>query len=383
LNRDTGEDRVWPPSPEAMRATFDRPAAYTVGIEDEVMLLAPDSLDLLPKGPEVLQRLGGDPRFKLELPASQLEITTRSDARLENVVDELLDARRWLATRLRGCALPATAGAHPFTPALGELNRLDRYQPVIAEYGSIARLQLVCALQVHVAVGECERALAVYNAARSYLPLIAALAANAPFHQGRDTGLASIRPMIGSLLPRQGIPPKIETWERFAQIMRWGFETETFPSAQTWWWELRLHPAYGTLEFRVPDGQSSVSDAAAVAAVIQALVVWLGSRHDAGEQLPVASRWQLEENRWSACRHGVEGDMIALPNGDRRSTRALLRDLLATLEPVAVELGCRQFLGRAQDMVEVNGALAQRRAASQVGATELARWLTERFLVSP
>lgn len=382
LTSNTGQDPVWPPSADVLRATFDRPAPHTVGIEDEVMLLAPESLDLLPGAPDMLQRLGGDPRFKLELPASQIEITTRSDARLENVVEDLLDARRLLVGRLEGSAVPAAAGTHPFSSAIGDLNRLERYEPTVAEYGVVARMQLVCALQIHVAVGDCDRALAVYNAGRSYLPLIAALAANAPFYQGRDTGLASVRPLIGALLPRQGIPPRIDTWEQFAEILRWGFETKTFASAQTWWWELRMHPRYGTLEFRVPDGQASVLDAAAIAAVIQALVMWLGSRHDAGEQLPVFSRWQIEENRWSACRYGVEGEMIELSGGDRRSTRSLLQDLLATLDPVINELGSDAFLHRARDLIDVNGALAQRRAGSGAGAAAVARWLSQRFLDS-
>jgi carboxylate-amine ligase len=381
LTRDNGEDPAWPPSPDVLRTTFDRPAAYTVGIEDEVMLLAPESLDLSPKAPELLERLSGDDRFKLELPASQVEITTCSDARVENVVGDLLAARRLLVARLDGFALPAAAGTHPFSAALGEVNRLERYEPTIAEYGVVAQLQLVCALQVHVAVGDGDRALAVYNAARSYLPLIAALAANAPFYQGRDTGLASVRPIIGDLLPRQGVPPRIESWERFAEIMRWGFETETFPSAQTWWWELRMHPRFGTLEFRVPDGQSSVADAAAIAAVTQALVAWLGGRHDDGERLPVASTWQIEENRWSACRYGVEGQMVDLPGSVRRPTRTLLTELLATLEPLASELGSARYLERARRLTDVNGALAQRRTGS--GAIAVTRWLAERFLASP
>jgi glutamate---cysteine ligase / carboxylate-amine ligase len=351
-----------------------------VGIEDEVMLLAPDSLDLSPRAPELLQRCGDDPRFKLELPASQVEITTRSDTRVEVVVEDLLDARRVLVARLEGSALPIAAGAHPFSSALGELNRLARYEPIITEYGVVARLQLVCALQVHVAVGDCDRALAVYNSARSYLPLIAALAANAPFYLGRDTGLASVRPLIGDLLPRQGIPPSIDSWEQFAEILRWGSETRTFPSAQTWWWELRMHPRYGTLEFRVPDGQTSVWEAGAIAAVIQALIVWLGGRHDAGEQLPVASRWQIEENRWSACRHGVEGEMIELPGGARRSTRALLEDLLATLDPLTDDLASARFFARARELIDLNGALAQRRVGSGEGTAAVAQWLARRFL---
>ena len=346
------------------------------------MLLAPDSLALLPKAPEMLDRLGDDRRFKLELPASQIEITTVS-GRVEEVLADLLEARRLLVQRAEGLARPAAAGWHPFSPPLGDLNHLERYEPTIVEYGVVARLQLVCAFQVHVSVGDADRALSVYNAARSYLPLLAALAANAPFFAGRDTGLASVRPQIGDLLPRQGVPPRIDSWDRFAEILRWGYESESFPSAQTWWWELRMHPRFGTLEFRVPDGQTSLTGAAAIAAFAQALVAWLGSRHDDGERLPVASRWQIEENRWSACRYGVEGTMVELADGVRRTTRSLLRELIATLEPFATQLGSAGFLELARGLIEVNGALAQRRVASRGGAVAVARWLADRFLDSP
>src|SRR5205085_6691918 len=96
-----------------------------------------------------------------------------------------------------------------------------RYEPVMRAYGPIASRQLVCALQVHVSIGDADRALAVYNAARSYMPLLAALAANAPFYESRDTGLASVRPKLGELLPRQGVPPAIESWEAYAEPFRW------------------------------------------------------------------------------------------------------------------------------------------------------------------
>ena len=347
------------------------------------MLLEPNSLGLLPKARQMLERLGDDHRFKLELPASQIEIATASGARIEEVVGDLLDARRVLVQRGEGFARPAAAGWHPFSPAPGDLNQLERYEPTIAEHGVVARLQLVCALQVHVSVGDGDRTLAVYNAARSYLPLIAALAANAPFFSGADTGLASVRPKIGDLLPRQGVPPRIDTWDRFAQILRWGYDSNTFKSAQTWWWELRMHPRFGTLEFRVPDGQSSVKDAAAIAAVIQSLVVWLGSRHDDGERLPVASRWQIEENRWSACRYGVEGEMVELTDGRRCRTRSLLGKLVSTLEPFAADLGSTRFFDHARALIDVNGAIAQRRIASQGGTAAVAHWLADRFLDPP
>jgi carboxylate-amine ligase len=374
----------WPPTPSSLRAAFDRTQAYTVGIEDEVMLLAPDTLELVACAPEVLARVEGDVRFKLELPASQLEIVTPGCSRVGDAAAALLAARRMLAARAEGLVRLASAGVHPFSPGNGELNRLPRYEPVITEFGEIARRQLVCALQVHVSAGDADRALAVYNAARAYLPLLAALAANAPFYEGRDTGLASVRPRIGQLLPRQGIPPAIASWDAYAEAFRFGAATGMFESAQTWWWELRLHPVFGTLEFRVPGGQSTVADAAAIAAVIQSLVAWLGARHDHGRHLDVVETWQIEENRWSACRHGVEGAMAELcETPRRRPTRELLRELLDRLSSMAARLHADAALARARALIDVNGSIAQRQVAQGAGHHAVARWLSDRFLEEP
>jgi len=347
------------------------------------MLLALDTFELNAGAPAVLKLLGDDPRFKLELPASQIEIETPSASSVREVAAALLQARRFLVDRAGDRVRFASAGVHPFSPGLGKLNRLRRYEHTIREHGRIAERQLVCALRVHVSVGDADRALAIYNAARSYLPLIAALAANAPFYEGSDTGLASVRPKLGELLPRQGIPPVIDSWEQLSDVFRWGHATGTFSAGHMWWWELRLHPSFGTLEFRVPDAQTTVADAEAIAAVTQALVVWLGDRHDAGERLPVATGWQIEQNRWSACRHGVEGEMAALDAGTVRATRSLLQELLATLAPVAAHLQSQAAFAHARRMVEVNGALAQRRAAREGGARRIAQWLSERFLEPP
>jgi len=351
-----------------------------VGVEDEVMLLDSKTLELAPRAQEMLERLAGDPRFKLELPASQIEILTSAHQHVAKAQAALHEARHELVAAGEGLIRPAAAGAHPFSAGLGELNHTERYAQAIGEYGVIAKRQLVCALQVHISVGDSARALAVYNTLRSYLPLLAALAANAPFYEGSDTGLASVRPKLAELLPRQGVPPAIDSWESYSETLRWGARAGTFPHARTWWWELRPHPTFGTLELRVPDGQTTAGDGAAIAAVSQALVAWLGARHDAGERLPVAPRWRIEENRWSACRHGVEGAMADLQTGEPRPTRAHLHELLHTLQPVAQRLGSAPALERGRAMVEVNGAIAQRQAAGAQGARKATRWLTERFL---
>jgi carboxylate-amine ligase len=370
----------WPPSAQSLRESFDAAAPYTVGLEDEVMLLGPEDHELVARAEEVIALVDGDPRFKLEMPASQVEIVTPACPSVDQAAAALRDGRRALVERTRGLVRLAAAGVHPSSSGVGELNRLDRYDRTIQEYGIRAQRQLVCALQVHVSVGDADAALAVYNAARAYLPLLAALAANAPFYEGHDTGLASARPKLAELLPRQGVPPRIRSWGAYAEAFRWGVSSGAFEDARRWWWELRLHPAFGTLEFRVPDAQITVDDAAAVAGLIQALVLWLVERRRGGERLPAAPTWKIEENRWLACRNGVQGHMADLVTGNSTPTSVLLSELIAALQPVAARLGCERALDRASEMVEVNGALAQRRVALEAGVGAVAPWLSGRFL---
>jgi len=269
---------------------------------------------------------------------------------------------------------------HPFSPEEGRLNEGDRYARTEAEYGRVARRQLVCALQVHVAVGGADRTLGVYNALREHLPELAALAANAPFHAGADTGLASIRPKISEGLPRQGIPPALASWDELEAELRWGTTAGALPELALWWWELRPHLSHGTLELRVPDAQTTVAEAAAVAAVAHALVVWLAERHDAGDLGETAPTWRIEENRWSACRYGVEGGLADLRSGERRPTREVLHALIGELEPVAGRLGASAEIGTARSLVERNGALHQRDLVADRGDLRaLGPWLAERF----
>jgi len=364
---------------DRLREVFDAAAPLTVGVEEELMLLDPGSFDLVPSAAGILARLGGDRRFKLELPAAQLEIVTAAHDRVAGMVDELALARADLAAAAQEVR-PAAAGVHPFAAQEGELNRGPRHDHTAREYGAIARRQLVHALQVHVAPGAADRALAVYNALRSYLPELAALAANAPFHDGRDTGLASVRPKISEMLPRQGVPPILAGWDDYVTALRWGIAAEVLPEVGCWWWELRPHPAFGTLELRVPDAQTTVGEAGAIAATAQALVAWLGDRHDLGETLPVAPSWRIGENRWSAARDGVQGTLADLETGERRPTADRLLELLDRLAPTAERLGCGAQLEQACELARRNGAMRQRAVARDSGVAGIARWLAESWL---
>ena len=369
------------PTARELRATFDAATPLTVGLEEELMLLDPGTLDLLPRARDVLARTGGDERFKLELPAAHLEIATPPADSVPAAVAALRDGRRDLAAAAAGIGRLATAGVHPFASPLGVLNGGERYRRTLADYGSIARAQLVCGLQVHVAVGGASRSLAVYNALRGHLPEVAALAANARFYAGRDWGLASVRPKLCELLPRQGLPPVLESWEAFADALRWGAAAGAVPEPRRWWWELRPHPAFGTLEVRVPDAQPRLADAHAIAAVLHSLAGWLAARHDGGDLPPPAATWRIEENRWSACRNGVEGTLADLETGERMPTRERLAALLDAVAGTGAELGCTAGLEAARELVAVNGAMRQREAAAAGGgARAVATWLAEAYL---
>jgi carboxylate-amine ligase len=367
-------------TPAALRAAFEEPAPMTVGIEEELMVLDAHTLDLAPRAPELLAATGGDPRFKPELPAAQLEIAVPPAAGVAEGAAGLRAARADLARVAAPDARLAGAGAHPFARPEGAVNPGARYQALEAEFGRVIRHQLLFGLHVHVAVRPADRALAVYNAMRSHLPDLAALASNAPYYAGRDTGLASVRPKIADILPRQGVPPEIPSWEALADYLTWGRASGTVPDPGQWWFELRLHVRYGTVEVRVPDVQSTVADTAAVAAVIHALVARLAERHAAGEPLPVDATWRIGENRWAACRHGTDARLADLSTGARRPARERLHELIDDLEPVAARLGCAAELRDARALVDGNGAVRQRAVAAERGVHGLVEWLAERFL---
>jgi len=367
------------PTAERLREAFDRPGAETVGIEEELMVLDPETLDLAPRAHELLASLGGDARFKPELVAAQVEQVTIPVDTVARAAAQLEEGRRALAGAAGGKLLLAGAGAHPFAAQAGTLNADEPYRHTREEYGSVARRQLVFGLHVHVRVRGAERAVAVYNGMRSHLPELAALAANAPFYAGCDSGLASVRPKLSELLPRQGVPPVLADLEELADALAWGARAQGYAAPRTWWWELRLHPYLGTVEVRVPDQQSTVAETAAVAAFAQALVARLAARHEEGRRAPVHSTWRIEQNRWSACRHGLEGTLADLETGEPRPARERVRELLTELEPTAAGLGCSAELAAAGRLAERSGAERQREAARDGGVKAVARWLAGRF----
>src|SRR4051794_26910700 len=318
---------------ERCRAIFDSVEPFTLGIEEELMLVDTGTLELAPVIGEVLDGLPPDGPFRKELRAAQIEIVTPVCATAADACRELAAAREALVEHVDGRCRLLAAGTHPTSSeqAWGEVAEGDRYQTLAGEYAWAARRSLACGLHVHVAVGGADRTLAVYNALRSYIPAFGALAANSPFLEGRDTGMCSIRTKLHEAFVRAGVPPAFADWDAYADFVEWGRRGGLYPDSSHFWWDLRLHPAYGTIELRVADAQTRVADNAAIAAVFHAVVIRLARMYDAGVELPVDDHFRLHENTWRGIKDGLRGWLVDTRTGERVPTRVHLARLLDDL----------------------------------------------------
>jgi len=362
---------------ERCLAAFEHELPFTIGAEEELMLIDPRTYDLAPAIDDVLALVDGDPRFAKELRAAQIEVVTRVCSTAADVCRELAHARHDLIVRLDGRYRLLASGTHPFSSRHGEITGADRYRQIADEYVWAATRSLVCGLHVHVAVPGAARALAVYNTMRSYLPELAALGANSAFAEGSDTGMASVRPKFNEIYPRSGIPPAFRTWDELVRFVEWGRCGGLFPDPSHFWWEMRPHPVHGTIEIRVADTQTTINDATAIIAVIQSLVAMLTHRLDAGERLPVHETYWITENAWRAHRHGIRGWLVDLDSGERIPTRDRLARLLDELEPYAERFDADNQLDSARSLLAGNGADRQRYVREREGIQGVTRWLVE------
>ncbi|HET8930288.1 MAG TPA: glutamate-cysteine ligase family protein [Acidimicrobiales bacterium] len=235
-----------------LRSRIRRSGRHTVGVEEEFILVDGAGMPTA-EAARIARRVEHDDRLRTELPDCQIELATPPRSSLELIERDLRRGRAAAAGWCDGVAIPISAAVHPFV-AETEVAGL-RAADVGRRYGWLARSQLLGALQVHVAVGDPDVIVPVHDELRSYLPLITGLAAAAPFREGRDLGMASVRPFISSLLPRQGIPPAFATLDAYVDALSWLVGSGVADDPTEWWWDLRIHPTYGTLEVRVADAQ--------------------------------------------------------------------------------------------------------------------------------
>ena len=344
-----------------MEANFSGPN-YTVGIEEELMILDAESLGLVNAIESMLE---GQPpeRVKPELMESVLEIATAPHANVAEAGVELraLRTRVAHAAAERGLTIGA-AGTHPF--ALWEDQRIvarPRYRDLVSDLRFVARQELLFGQHVHVGLDDREKAIHVANGMRVHLPVLLALSANSPFWRGDATGLASTRTPIFRAFPRVGIPPTYDGWDDYAEKIAFMVDSRVIEDYTYLWYDVRPHPQLGTVEIRVMDAQTRVEHSLGLAALIQAMVKELAEHFASGQRLTRYPHQMVDENKWLAARHGLDGELVDLPSRERVATRELAQRLLERLRPHAEELGSAAELAGVEDLLERgNGAARQR-----------------------
>ena len=252
----------------------------------------------------------------------------------------------------RGWAIGA-AGTHPF--ALWEDQRIvsrPRYRDLISGLQFVARQELIFGIHVHVGLDDPDKAIHVVNGMRVHLPVLLGLSANSPFWRGQNTGMLSARTPIFRAFPRVGIPPRYEDFADWARRITFMRESQTINDYTYLWYDVRPHPKFGTVEIRVMDSQTRLEHTLGLAALVQAMVKELAEHFDSGEQLSRYPYEMLDENKWLAARHGLDGELVDLPSKERVPTRALARRLLDRLRGHAQDLGSANELEAVEDLLD-------------------------------
>ncbi len=312
---------------------------YTLGIEEELMLLGAGDLALT-AGVEELVAAVGDQRVKPELMQSQIELATSPHATVAAAEDELRELRAQVVRAGAQLGLRiAGAGTHPFSLAESQpLTVRDRYRELAAAVRYPLRREACFGMHVHVAVGGANKALRVMEAILPDLPLLLAVSTSSPFWRGEPTGLHSTRTAVFQSLPRSGLPPAFGSYEEYARGVERLERAGALPDHSYLWWDARPHPRFGTLEVRILDVQPRAGDCAALAALVQALVRHYGRRDDDGERFAPADRFVVAENRWLAARWGLHAQLVDLAADAAVPARRALDELLDRLAGDAAAL---------------------------------------------
>ena len=323
-----------------MEIRFGTGRPYTVGVEEEFQLVDPSTRELAPAIEAVLDAAPeGSERMAPELFQDCVEMRSPVFSTVAELSRELPALRREVAGPARKARVGiAASGLHPLSdPFAQRFTPGERYKRMEEELGALARLQIIYALHVHVAVPDGEAAIAATNALVRHMPLLTALSANSPFWRGMDTGFHCARVKIRDASPRSGLPPTFRDWAEFEGYTEALVAMGNIPDYSWFWWDVRPHPRHGTVELRVLDAQAEAAYTVSLAALTQCLVA------TAGDYAPEDPRF-VSENKWRAIRRGLDARFYDFSTGEEKGAREITRDLVVRLRPVAQDLGCEAEL---------------------------------------
>ena len=292
--------------------------------------------------------------FKPEMHASVIETGTNICANIQEARKEVSDLRSHLATLADQHGLKiASAGTHPFSHWRDQaITDHPRYKEILREMQDAARANLIFGLHVHVGIANREIGIHIMNAARYFLPHIFAISTNSPFWLGRDTGFKSYRVKVFDKFPRTGIPDYFSSLAEYDNFINLLIKTNCIDNAKKVWWDVRTHPFFNTLEFRICDAQMRVDETIAIAALIQAVVVKLHKLIQQNLGFRIYRRALINENKWRAARYGIHGKLIDFGKQIEVPFTELVAELLEFIDDVVDELDSREEINYIFKMLE-------------------------------
>ena len=347
--------------------------SLSIGIEEEYQTIDPNTRDLrshiqaeiIQKGKTLLAE-----RVKPEMHQSVIEIGTGVCRNIKEAKEEIRSIRQQIiALAWQNGLRLAAAGTHPFAQWRDqEIYPDDRYRMIVEDMKMVARANLIFGLHVHIGIEDRETAIQIMNAARYFLPHILALSANSPFWQGMDTGLRSYRCKVFDKFPRTNIPDLYSSWSEFENYVNLLIKTNCMDNAKKIWWDIRPHPHFPTLEFRICDIPMRVDETIAIAALCQAVVAKLYRLHEQNLSFRHYSRALIMENKWRAARYGLGGKLIDFGKQAEVPVRDLIYEILDFVSDVTAELDSKEeiaYITRILD--EGSGADRQLRVFGETG----------------
>lgn len=329
---------------------------FTLGIEEEYMVMDPLTRELKSHDQKIVefsQKVLKD-KVKAEMHQAVVEVGTAVCRNVEEAQEDIYLLRRTISQIAGELDLVVGAsGTHPFSEWQRQLiTDNPRYFEIINEMQDAARSNLIFGLHVHVGMPDRQMAIHIANSARYFLPHVFALSTNSPFWEGRNTGFKSFRTKVFDKFPRTGIPDYFESIEEHDNYINLLIKTNCIDNAKKVWWDLRVHPFYNTVEFRICDVALTVSDTMALAALFQGICVKLYKLRTQNMNYMVYKRFLVNENKWRASRYGIDGLMIDFGKEAEVNTRALIYELLDFVDDVVDGIGARQAVSHVPVILE-------------------------------
>ena len=318
---------------------------FTIGVEEEFQIIDPATCDLRSHVTQLISAAspGIIEQVKNEMHQSIVETGTNICQNVAELRIEMHRTRGELVAAAERAGLQvAAAGTHPFSSWIDQvISPGERYQNIIEELQQLARSLLIFGMHVHVAMPDKQSTIDMMNMVRYFLPHLLALSTSSPFWMGRDTGLKSFRTTVFRRFPRTGVPEQFESWSAYENFVNLLVKLHCIDNGKKIWWDVRPHPTFGTLEFRMCDVATKVEEAVAIAALTQAIVVKLYKLSTSNQSWRLYRRALIEENKWRAARYGIEGKLIDFGKEEEVPMRSLIPELLALVDDVLDELGSR------------------------------------------